>query len=1007
MPEKIFNNLLLTFKKTGQEDFETLYVSKGFFGIFNDPVKMYQVDFFNRVFPTVKKPIFETIFDFLGRAEVLDVPLFVSHSCFTWVRIEGFTMAQQDGTYLVNAMINPKRPPQIQSSWVVQSERQHIFTDIKNPSGYFPENLEAFCRYLNEKYRFSDTHKLEQLCKGQLNGLILDLDILKLDNHNLENGYHLLSLKKDAHRPKFPNLIEEESNYLNNRFLDIIYFEYLKEDREMIWSGAINELLGYQESRFKRFSVWDWLEIIHPDDRNKVKDLLFADHYEKDAYTYTYQVKTKNGDYLHLKNSLKVFYNIPSNKTILVGILNDVSEISKAQKHLKEKEGILQDLSEKEFIQKTLQEVSEISSLFKGITLFDEITQLIFKKLGFTYCMVTNLNPFSHTYELVSLRRSGKKLKNTSEKWSKFINEELYNEQPHSSILITDTDHPDFCTSTEFFENNGISSIIRIDLLDKTNIKIGSLCFLDDKPVKNKYLYEELFRILGDWIGKELLRYRFETALEETNFMHDAILNGTAYAIFAVNHQFEITLINNKTLPIFNLKKKKELMETVLIKEGKKESLQEVINQFSRSKKSTAYYLLPHGEDDYKELKISFTRIQYGRKNQVSYVVFVDDITDRTQSEKKLIASEQLYRSIAENFPRGTIDVLDKSFNYIFTDGEEYRLSGTDPKTLFGTNHLDQYSGENLTLTKRNLEKILRGKTVSFEIEANQQKFLKIGVPLMNDSQVTDRILLVKQNITEAKKMEAEREKLIKDLKSHNEELLRFAYIVSHNLRAPIVNISLLIDLFNEEDPADPENKEVLENLKISTSLLDATLQDLIEVVSIKKQKIPKVELIDFKMLLNNVEKSLFNQLKESGIKIHKDFSGLEEMNYVYAHLENFFMNFMTNAVKYKHPDRPPEVWISTYREKNYCVIQFEDNGIGLDLERYGDRIFGLYQRFHNHVEGKGLGLYLVREQIRANDGKIKIESEVGKGTVFKIYLRNLILNRIKNSGSPTSPSST
>nr|WP_280867514.1 ATP-binding protein [Lunatimonas salinarum] len=114
-------------------------------------------------------------------------------------------------------------------------------------------------------------------------------------------------------------------------------------------------------------------------------------------------------------------------------------------------------------------------------------------------------------------------------------------------------------------------------------------------------------------------------------------------------------------------------------------------------------------------------------------------------------------------------------------------------------------------------------------------------------------------------------------------------------------------------------------------------------------------------------------------------------MNYVYAHLENFFMNFLTNSVKYKHPDRTPEVWIKTYKSKEYCVIEFRDNGIGLDLERYGDRLFGLYQRFHNHVEGKGMGLYLVREQIRSNDGKIEISSKVGEGLAFTLYLRNLI----------------
>ena len=356
------------------------------------------------------------------------------------------------------------------------------------------------------------------------------------------------------------------------------------------------------------------------------------------------------------------------------------------------------------------------------------------------------------------------------------------------------------------------------------------------------------------------------------------------------------------------------------------------------------------------------------------------------------LESGQLYQSIAKNFPRGTIDVLDTSLRYIYTEGTEYRLLDLEPAELVGTSHLDLYDAKYRVISQTNLEHVLEGQMVTYEVQYRKQYYLKSGVPLRNERGKIDRILLVQQNITDSKKLEAEREILIKDLKSHNEELLRFAYIVSHNLRAPIVNISLLLDLYNETNPADPENEEVIENLKISTNLLHATLQDLIEVVSIKKKKIPKVEVINFNLLLNNVEKSLFNQLKESGIKIHKDFSNLNEMNYIYAHLENFFMNFLTNSVKYRHPDRIPEVWISTYKLGEYRIIEYKDNGIGLDLKRYGDRLFGLYQRFHNHVEGKGLGLYLVREQIRANDGKIEIESVVGDGLLFRIYLRNLIL---------------
>ena len=143
-------------------------------------------------------------------------------------------------------------------------------------------------------------------------------------------------------------------------------------------------------------------------------------------------------------------------------------------------------------------------------------------------------------------------------------------------------------------------------------------------------------------------------------------------------------------------------------------------------------------------------------------------------------------------------------------------------------------------------------------------------------------------------------------------------------------------------------------------------------------------------MLVRNIEKSLSKQIKESGTILRNNFTDAPNINYIYSHLENFLINLTTNAIKYRHAERDPIIEIKTYRKNNFTVIEFRDNGIGIDLERYKDRLFGLYQRFHSHVEGKGLGLYLVREQIRAHDGNLKIESKVGEGTTIYIYLKNL-----------------
>lgn len=366
---------------------------------------------------------------------------------------------------------------------------------------------------------------------------------------------------------------------------------------------------------------------------------------------------------------------------------------------------------------------------------------------------------------------------------------------------------------------------------------------------------------------------------------------------------------------------------------------------------------------------------------------------NRLHFEKKLISSELLFRSISENFPNGSIEILDKDYNYVFTDGKGYQSLQIDQKKLIGTPHLSIYDKANSDKVKGFLEKVLAGKSTIFEVMVDNQYYLKNGVPLTNSSNQIDRILLVTQNITESKIAESERERLIKDLKSQNEELQRFAYIISHNLRAPIVNITSLLNLYNFKYPADVENIEIIENLKISTKILNSTLEDLIEVVSIKKNKLPKIERVSFRKLLKNIERSLSKQIHESRAVIVSDYSDAPYINYIYSHLENFIINLTTNSIKYKHPDRNPVIEIKSYLEEGFTVIEFSDNGIGLDLERYKDRLFGLYQRFHSHVDGKGLGLYLIREQIRAHDGNLRVESTVGVGTTFYIYLKNMNAN--------------
>ncbi len=111
-------------------------------------------------------------------------------------------------------------------------------------------------------------------------------------------------------------------------------------------------------------------------------------------------------------------------------------------------------------------------------------------------------------------------------------------------------------------------------------------------------------------------------------------------------------------------------------------------------------------------------------------------------------------------------------------------------------------------------------------------------------------------------------------------------------------------------------------------------------------------------------------------------------LNLIHSYLDSILLNLLTNAIKYKSPERKPIVRARTTFEDDQLKLYFSDNGLGIDLERYGDRIFGLYQRFHEHADSKGLGLYIVNSQVRAMGGTIEVESEVNKGTTFIITFK-------------------
>lgn len=262
-------------------------------------------------------------------------------------------------------------------------------------------------------------------------------------------------------------------------------------------------------------------------------------------------------------------------------------------------------------------------------------------------------------------------------------------------------------------------------------------------------------------------------------------------------------------------------------------------------------------------------------------------------------------------------------------------------------------------------------------------------IPVTNKDGEHSHWISVQRDVTEIKEKEKEREQLIGELTKNNNDLKQFSYITSHNLRAPLSNLTGLLNLIDDIPIENPELKELIEGFSTSTHLLNETINDLVKVIIIKDNPSIKKE----KVLIRDVFESVFNQLNFL-INIHKPILKIELSeeyigNINKSYLESIFLNLMTNSIKYRSTTNQLKITITSKTIEDNLIIIFKDNGIGIDMNRNKNKIFGLYQRFHNHPDSKGLGLYLVKSQVESMGGNISVESKVGKGTTFTLTFKN------------------
>lgn len=370
----------------------------------------------------------------------------------------------------------------------------------------------------------------------------------------------------------------------------------------------------------------------------------------------------------------------------------------------------------------------------------------------------------------------------------------------------------------------------------------------------------------------------------------------------------------------------------------------------------------------------------------------IQDITKQKEEEQRLRLLETVITQSKDAVMITDIDLSNSAIpNIIFVNNAFAEITGYTADEVFGKSLEILFGESSGPLEIEKLKKAVQDyKECFIEIisyKKNGEEFwLEFSmIPVTNKDGEHSHWISIQRNITDDKIKEKEKEQLIRELTQNNKDLKEFSYITSHNLRAPLSNLTGLIELIEDISIEDPELKEIINGFSKSTHLLNDTINDLVKVIIIKDNPSVQKEDVSIKDIFENV----FNQLSyliqtiEPIIKIDLDEVPVLEVNKSY--LESIFLNLLTNALKYRDTTRQLKLNVTTKVADKKLIITFKDNGIGIDLEKNKNKIFGLYQCFHNHPDSKGFGLYLVKSQVESMGGSISVQSNVGVGTTFTI----------------------
>jgi two-component system CheB/CheR fusion protein len=263
------------------------------------------------------------------------------------------------------------------------------------------------------------------------------------------------------------------------------------------------------------------------------------------------------------------------------------------------------------------------------------------------------------------------------------------------------------------------------------------------------------------------------------------------------------------------------------------------------------------------------------------------------------------------------------------------------------------------------------------------------GYVLHNENGTPYRMLGSLVDLTKLKQTQEELGKTNENLRRINNDLDNFIYTASHDLKAPIINLEGLVKRLKKELNLEDDNVSfIVELITETVEAFKRTVNSLTEVSKIQKNINEDIEWVGLHDLLHEITLNIRDMIESSEADIMEDFAEVKKIHFSRKNLRSIVYNLLSNAIKYRSPDRKPIIKISTRKIKGYILLCVEDNGLGIEENKLS-KMFTMFKRFHDHVDGSGVGLYIVKRILENVGGKIEVESELNQGTAFRIYFPN------------------